>query len=111
MEEAEMDGTHFDAWTRRASTVTRKASLTLLGTSVIALAAARPPVGKAKKTKKKSCSTTCGQKCAAQVAPCKTYWTGFCDDNVQCREDHHECCDSLATCNGRAYFVCIDLID
>ncbi len=99
-----MDGIRFDALTRQTRRLGRKTSLKLLGGSVAALAAARPLAGEAKK----SCGKKCREKCEKQVAPCKEYWTGFCDEDDECRAYFHGCCESLKSCNGDAYFACVD---
>jgi hypothetical protein len=84
--------------------VDRKTSLKALGASLAALAATRPLAGEAKK----SCGKKCNQKCAAQVSPCQEYWTGYCDEDAECRNYFQACCGSLASCLGDAYFACVD---
>ena len=91
--------------TRYSHLVDRKTSLKALGAALAALAA-RPMASEAKK----SCGKKCNQKCAAQVSPCQEYWTGYCDDDGDCRDYFHACCASLATCQGAAYFACVDEI-
>jgi hypothetical protein len=96
----------FDAFTARAASLSRRASLVSLGGAALAAAVVRPTPARAGSVGKKV-----KKKCKKQIGQCETSVTIFCARQLFDREDCEAtllpCCTSFAGCKGGDAYDCI----
>jgi hypothetical protein len=92
----------FDTVTRRATTLSRRRWLRVLGGAGLASALAAPAATSARKVRKKVRNT-----CQQHAAQCRAGVEDSCTGNAACLEGHLPCCEHFAQCRADVGVVCL----
>ena len=95
-------------------TLTRRASMVVLGAAGLAAAFGGPLAGDAKNKAKKKLKKKQLQQCQSQVEQCNAFFTDSCEESSNNPDELQECldlvlpcCEPLGVCSFNAFYTCV----